>query len=409
MPFARGRTLCTVVVTETADLGLVADHEKFAAIIKRLDFDEITRRMLASFRSSINGYRRLPEGLLQGNIVEIIDHNLEVFRSSTLAGREPADVELEPFRASARVRAGEGMPLEDLLHAYRLGGRLAWQAMVQAALPEDREGLLIGAEILMRYVDLVSATVAQAYLDARQLAVSEDERRLRGLLLALCEEEGQPTADIVSLAALLGVPAASHYRPFALTVAGEGAIRHGQLAADLRARGILALTEGDRVGGLLAEEQELHAPPGTLSVVEPLAPRGALAGGLERVRLVIDLGRKLGHVGHLTADDVALELLLASSPETADALESRVFDPLRGAAGRRAALEETLRTFLSIGTDRRAAAEELHVHPNTLDYRLRRIEELTGLRLAAPRDLTVLVLAQSRRDLRGPGAEALDA
>ena len=116
--------------------------------------------MVAAFRSSISGYRRLPEPLIEGKIVEIIEHNLEVFRSTTLSGREPADAELEPFRASARVRAGEGMPLEDLLHAYRLGGRLAWRAIMDAALPDEREGLLVGAELLMRYIDIVSATVA---------------------------------------------------------------------------------------------------------------------------------------------------------------------------------------------------------------------------------------------------------
>ncbi len=384
----------------------MTDHEKFASLVKRLDFEEITRRMLASFRSSINGYRRLPEELLEGNIVEIIEHNLEVFRSSTLAGREPADVELEPFRASARVRAGEGMPLEDLLHAYRLGGRLAWQAIVQAALPEDRDGVLIGAEILMRYIDLVSATVAQAYLDVRQLAVSEEERRLRALLVALCEDEGPPAADTAALAALLGLPAAGRYGPFALTIAGEGAIRHGQLAAELRARGILALTEGDRVSGLLAEGQELHPPAGSLCVVEAPAPRGTLTAALERVRLVVDLGRRLGRKGLLTPDDIAVELLLASSPETAGSLESRVFEPLRAHAGTRAALEETLAAFLELDTNRRAAAGRLHIHPNTLDYRLRKIEELTGLRLAAPRDLTILVLAHSQRELRRAAASA---
>ncbi|HXD54473.1 MAG TPA: helix-turn-helix domain-containing protein [Solirubrobacteraceae bacterium] len=393
-----------------ADTPLVTDHDAFGRIVKRLDFEEITHRMLASFRSSINGYRRLPQELLEGNIGEIIEHNLEVFRSSTLAGREPASVELEPFRVSARTRAAEGMPLEDLLHAYRLGGRLAWQAVVETARPEEQGGLLAGAEVLMRYIDLVSATVAQAYLDARQLAVSEEERRLRTLLAALCEDDGAQAAETAALAALAGLPLASEYRPFALSVGEDGAIRHGQLAAELRARGILALTDGDRVSGLLAAEQELHPPAGALCAVEPAAPRGALAAALERVRLVIDLGRRLGRSGELGAGEVALELLLAGGPDAAEHLEARVFGPLEGEAGRRAVLPETLAAFLSCDADRRSAAAELHIHPNTLDYRLRRIEELTGLRLATPRDLATLVLAHSSRELRRPsGVHAAEA
>jgi hypothetical protein len=387
----------------------VTDHEKFQQIVRRLDFDEITHRMLDSFRASINGYRRLPEPLLEGNIVAIIEHNLEVFRGSTLAGHEPGDAELEPFRASARVRAGEGMPLEDLLHAYRLGGRLAWQALIEAAGEEDRDGLLVGAEILMRYIDLVSATVAQAYLDARQLAVSEEERGLRALLLALCEEEGPLHAETSALAARVGVPVTRDYRPFAIAIAEESAIRHGQMAANLRSQSILALTEGDRVSGLLADGQELRPPPGTLMALDGPAVRGALSAGLEQVRMVIDLGRRLGRTGLLSPEDIAVEMLLASSPKTAESLSHRVFDPLRAGAGRRAGLEETMKVFLASRTDRRAAAAALHIHPNTLDYRLRRIEQLTGLRLAEPRDLTLLVLAQSQSELRRAGDAPLSS
>ena len=159
--------------------------------------------------------------------------------------------------------------------------------------------------------------------------VSEEERRLRALLLALCEGDGSLTADTSSLASRVGVPVAARYQPFALTVLGEGAIRHGQMAADLRTQNILALTEGDRISGLLAEGQELRAYPGMLLAVDALAPRGELTALLERVRLVIDLGRRLGRTGHLTADDIALEMLLAGSPDTADSLVARVITPLR--------------------------------------------------------------------------------
>jgi DNA-binding PucR family transcriptional regulator len=40
-----------------------------------------------------------------------------------------------------------------------------------------------------------------------------------------------------------------------------------------------------------------------------------------------------------------------------------------------------------------AAAAELFCHPNTVRYRLRRIEESTGRDLSAPRELAELCLA----------------
>jgi DNA-binding PucR family transcriptional regulator len=43
-----------------------------------------------------------------------------------------------------------------------------------------------------------------------------------------------------------------------------------------------------------------------------------------------------------------------------------------------------------VDRDRRAAAHALHVHPNTVDYRLRRISELTGLSAHRTEDLSEL-------------------
>jgi DNA-binding PucR family transcriptional regulator len=48
---------------------------------------------------------------------------------------------------------------------------------------------------------------------------------------------------------------------------------------------------------------------------------------------------------------------------------------------------------LALGRDRRRTAERLHIHPNTLDHRLRRARRLTGLDLDVPDDLAVMLLA----------------
>ncbi|WP_229881959.1 helix-turn-helix domain-containing protein [Streptomyces alanosinicus] len=61
-------------------------------------------------------------------------------------------------------------------------------------------------------------------------------------------------------------------------------------------------------------------------------------------------------------------------------------------AGRRPELVETLRTHLQQRQDRRATARRLGLHPNSVDHRLARVQELTGLDLADPRS-TALALA----------------
>lgn len=56
-------------------------------------------------------------------------------------------------------------------------------------------------------------------------------------------------------------------------------------------------------------------------------------------------------------------------------------------------LLDTARVVLDTGLDRRAAAARLHLHPNTVAQRMRRLEELTGLQLSRPADLLQLASA----------------
>lgn len=53
----------------------------------------------------------------------------------------------------------------------------------------------------------------------------------------------------------------------------------------------------------------------------------------------------------------------------------------------------TLRVFLENGRSWQRTAEALHVHRQTVLYRIRRIEQLTGKRIADTGDLATLWLA----------------
>ena len=377
------------------------ERDTLAALVDRVDPGEVARRMVTAFRSEIGGYTRLPESVLAGQILDVSRRNVELFLRSITELRGPTEEELAPFRESARSRAEEGLPLEDLLHAYRLGGRLGWEALLEAARPDERPALLAAADLLMRYVDSVSAAVAQTYHDEHQHLVSEEERRQRALLEALIHPEREAPA-LRDLAERVGFPLADRYRPFAKTLPGAPTHAHSQLASALRVRGLLALTEGDRVTGLAAEDADeaLFADGRGLFTLGRPAARSELGSALDDMRLLLDLARRQGVTGPVDADAFVPELLLARSPDLAAHIAERVLQPLEAYAERRSSgLLETLEAFLDCGLDRRRAAERLHIHPNTLDYRLRRITELTGLEPGRPRDLVLLELALTRRKL----------
>jgi DNA-binding PucR family transcriptional regulator len=83
-------------------------------------------------------------------------------------------------------------------------------------------------------------------------------------------------------------------------------------------------------------------------------------------------------------DDPHLHALLAE-----EALRPLAAEP----AGRRARLEETLAVWLACMGDQRAVAHALHVHPQTVRYRLGRLRQLFGAALDDPRARLRLTLA----------------
>lgn len=85
-------------------------------------------------------------------------------------------------------------------------------------------------------------------------------------------------------------------------------------------------------------------------------------------------------------DDVLLEAALCRSHE----LAVRLAGELRLVATRNPYLLDTLAAFLDSDCERRQLARQLFIHPNTLNHRLRRVSELTGLSLTSARDLCLL-------------------
>lgn len=96
-------------------------------------------------------------------------------------------------------------------------------------------------------------------------------------------------------------------------------------------------------------------------------------------------------------------LLSVQDPTVLRGFSDRVLGPLRQQhEARNADLVRTLRIYLENDLQSNRTAEALHVHPNTLAYRLRRIEALTGNSLRSSRGLLEMSFAVAVDRLLGP-------
>ncbi|MET8545897.1 helix-turn-helix domain-containing protein [Kitasatospora sp. NPDC004799] len=108
---------------------------------------------------------------------------------------------------------------------------------------------------------------------------------------------------------------------------------------------------------------------------------------------VLDVARAFGRPPGLhRLDDILLEYQL-TRPSRARSRLAALLEPLADAGE----LLITLRTHLAGGLNRRHTASALHLHPNTVDYRLRRIAALTGLDPTRPADVPRITAALAAR------------
>jgi hypothetical protein len=404
----------------------VEDERLYERVQSRLPV--LARRMVQTFLDELPIYRLLPREQLDGEITRICEQNLRVFFATLADDRPPTAEELGEPRASAARRAQERVPLDAVLAAYHIGSRVGWAELVdEARAPDETPELVTAADRVLRYIAVVTGAVATAYLEERQTIHGEERDAARGLAAALLA--GQDTA---ALAGRLGVTLAPAYVVLVLdlgenrderasgvagAVAARRKVRRIQERLDAAAGepvlglldaagGTVLLPAGRQmasvpVEGLRSLVQELQALAGAevrAAAAEP-APCEQLPSAAAQARDVLRLSVRLGRPPDVyTLRDVLLEYQLTRPSVALDAMTG-LLEPLE----RNPDLLLTLDAYLAEDTDRRRTAATLHVHPNTLDYRLKRIVELTGLDPATTAGLQLLGAASAARRLQGSG------
>jgi len=121
------------------------------------------------------------------------------------------------------------------------------------------------------------------------------------------------------------------------------------------------------------------------AIAAPVAGLVGVAAARAEVDRVLDSAERHPAFAQVTSLAEARTTVLLDEIVTLVSTDERLVDPrIRDLRARDPVLAETLRTYLDSFGDIAAAAQSLQVHPNTVRYRVRRVEKLLSTSLADP-------------------------
>lgn len=364
-----------------------------AAVAQRvLDrIDGLLDRLGVAYRA-VPEYAALPPGVIEDEVLPASREIVEGFLREAATGEPRRSQSFPAAAVSGRRRLEMGVPLEPMLHVYRIAGRLVFDEIAAAAGPTEKVELAVLGRGWIDYIDQASSVAASEYLHASH----ERLRRLDAQRGALLESllAATDASDAAAVAAEFSVSLAHRY-VVVLIAAREVSLHVDRIAAAAPAGSVTGV-RGTHVVVLspnAVPDQRLsrHMPGATVAVATPAEPGLDLAQALRRTESLLAVALATADPGWYGPDDLLLERLIAASPPVAESLGRRILTPLR-LSDRGGLVEATLRTFLQTGSIPRTAEIET-VHPNTVSYRLRRVAERTGYDPRIPAQATVLSVA----------------
>ncbi|NYH51147.1 hypothetical protein HNR06_000736 [Nocardiopsis arvandica] len=356
-------------------------------------------------------------------------------------GRSPGHVDAlaAEFRAFGAGEARHGRTLECLHTGMRTAAAVAWRRLADAdALTRDHMAVL--GEAIFAFQEEISTAAGEGHARVRGAGADALRRRRARLLEVLLADAGteQEARTVPALAraarwrvpdrvavALLyreapgtavgGTPAPGTARGDTGTVAdvpsptgalpAVSALPSDVLVDPDRAEPCALVPDPEGPGRLRSLERSLR---GACAVLGPSVPLDRAPASLARARDLAELvrtGAVRGGGVVRWSDHLPALLLTRDTGLVAEMARSRLAPLARLRRPQRERMADTLLSWLESGLNANEAAERLHIHPQTVRYRMRRLEELFGARLRDPGERFELELVLRARRILGPVEE----
>lgn len=314
------------------------------------------------------------------------------------SGVQPAAEDLASLRRTAAKWARAGVPLAPIQHAFHEGFSVGLRMVAGSAVDGEHAALVDGAVLMFGLLDVVSEAVSSAYLDEYKAVAVQGHDQAHAVVTALlageshagavAERHGTELADGYEVLAVhfpphpdeTGVPssretAAGRKLQSILVAVSDFCAPALPLAILSPSGGTILIPDATptTAGSLVARLSEAGGVPvfAAAATASPARIPDAADNVYELLRLVLRLGYR---PDVYRISDLALEFQIAR-PGVGRRHLKKILDPLR----RIPDLLPTLEAFVSTEANRKKAATQLVVHPNTVDYRLKRIEQITGI------------------------------
>ncbi|MER5409105.1 helix-turn-helix domain-containing protein [Streptomyces sp. NPDC002769] len=351
---------------------------------------ELCRAVLMDLPALVPGVvERIRQEVPGYDVIDRDDHErgvIEGYRgllAGLIARQPPSQTESEHAYVLGRRRAAQGLPLGSLIGAYHVGHREMWNILLMRVGAQDHEmrSQLVGlVATVWNWVEQATRAAADAYSESIRAEVAMQLGLTHQLLDMLAS--GSPVAmEGAHVARALGFDPGGAFQ--ALCSSGEAVSdedtaalrdrfrrRRGTMQCAVRGTVVIALVQDMPVDVLVAAMHELDP---RVSVGVGLA-RSGLDGAAASIRDAQDVlpSGTDGRVGRFERD----WLLAVTHPQAARL--AALLEPCRSVAASHPQLAETVEGFAHHGLSLNAAGQALHVHANTVRYRLDRWQELTG-------------------------------
>jgi hypothetical protein len=294
----------------------------------------------------------------------------------------------EVYRGLGRGEMREGRSLDSLQAAYRLGARVAWRRLSSVGLEAGLSPaeLCSLADAIFAYIDELSADSVEGYAQAQEVAAGERERRRRRVLGALL-------AETVDMDALRSAAADADWklpRSVGLLACDPAELDKitrrmpvDALAGTFDELGCLVVADPDGPGRRGELERACDGRAAALGPTQP-PERARTSWARARSGLAAIRAGAL-EPGLCAVEDHLTEIAFFEAREPLRELRVKCLAPLDSLTpAARDRMTETLRAYLDHRGNAPAMAEALHVHPQTVRYRLKKLRDLFGESLEDP-------------------------